>query len=118
MASILDRILGGIGQFSPATQEQAREIIGAVGNQQKETVKLMAKVGELLVAIQDVKDKIAAETAQIAGILQSLKDQIAGGGTIKESDLDPALAGLKSLVTAVEGISDGADTAGTPGNTP
>lgn len=117
MASIVDRILGGIGALSPATQEQAREIISAVQNQAKEIQKLMAKVGELIAAVQAVKDKIATESAEIAAKIQALKDQIAAGGAVKESDLDTVLAQINGLTPAIDALSE-SEAAPTPGPTP
>lgn len=115
MASILDRILGSIG--TPATQQQAREIISAVQNQTKEIHRLMAKVGELLAAVQAVKDKIATESAEIAAKIQALKDQIAAGGTIKESDLDTVLAQITGLTPAIDALSE-SNAGPAPGDTP
>ena len=57
----------------------------------------MATVAELKAALEAAKSDAAAAIARVAEDVQKLKDDIAGGGTVKEADLEPILSGLADL---------------------
>lgn len=71
-------------------------------------------------AVQQVKDAInAAVTKEIAEVteqIQALKDQIAAGGTISQSDLDEIVTGVAGIGPAATGAVDSISTS--DGSTP
>ncbi len=54
----------------------------------------------LMATVTQILEAIAAEKEEVRAALQALKDIIAGGGTIKESDLDAVLEAITDIHTA------------------
>ena len=59
----------------------------------------MAKVQDLLDAIASERQEVLGKLADLKTTVQELKDQIAAGGTITESQLDEVLTGIQSITT-------------------
>lgn len=73
----------------------------------KQNIKIMATLAEVKQALADLQASVDANQEQVIARIQELKDQIAGGGTVTEADLDEVVTLIKSTQTDVDTTDEG-----------